>query len=146
MSASDLHSAWARLFVATLASAGIRDVVISPGSRSTPLALAFAQEPRIRKHIVLDERVAAFFALGQARVSGHPSALLCTSGNAGAHYLPAVIEAAQSHVPMLIVTADRPWEDYDCEAANTICQVKYFWFFACHFLGHCLPDPTRFML
>ena len=78
MSASDLHSAWARLFVSTLASAGIRDVVVSPGSRSTPLALAFAQELRIRKHVVLDERVAAFFALGQARVSGLPSALLCT--------------------------------------------------------------------
>ena len=72
---SDLHSAWARLFVSSLASAGVKDVVISPGSRSTPLALAFAAESRLRKHIVLDERVAAFFALGQARLSGLPSAL-----------------------------------------------------------------------
>ena len=142
MSASDLHSAWARLFVSTLASAGIRDVVVSPGSRSTPLALAFAQEPRIRKHIVLDERVAAFFALGQARVSGRPSALLCTSGTAGAHYLPAVIEAAQSHVPMLIVTADRPWEDYDCAAAQTIDQLKLFGNFARHYAELGLPDPA----
>jgi 2-succinyl-5-enolpyruvyl-6-hydroxy-3-cyclohexene-1-carboxylate synthase len=67
VSASDLHSAWARLFVSTLASAGIRDVVVSPGSRSTPLALAFAQELRIRKHVVLDERVAALLCAGTGK-------------------------------------------------------------------------------
>ncbi|HMY59804.1 MAG TPA: thiamine pyrophosphate-binding protein, partial [Pseudomonadota bacterium] len=122
----DLHSAWARLFAVSLAKAGVRSVVISPGSRSTPLALAFAAQPTLTTHVIVDERVAGFFALGQARASGLPTVLLCTSGTAGAHYLPALIEASQSHIPLVVVTADRPWEDYDCAAAQTIDQVKLF--------------------
>jgi len=142
MSTSDLHSAWAQLFVSSLVGAGVADVVVSPGSRSTPLALAFAQHPQLNVEVILDERVAAFYALGQARVSGRPSVLLCTSGTAGAHYFPALIEASYSYVPLLVVTADRPWEDYDCAAAQTIDQVKLFGDFVRHYFELGLPDPT----
>lgn len=139
---SDLHTAWARLFVGTLASAGVRDVVISPGSRSTPLSLAAAQDARLRVHVVVDERDAAFFALGQARASGGPSALICTSGTAGAHYLPAAIEASHSHIPLLLITADRPWDAYDAAAPQTIDQVKLFGDAVRHYAELGLPDPA----
>lgn len=134
--------AWARLFVRSLARAGVTDAVLSPGSRSAPLAVALAEEPALRLHVVLDERAAAFFALGQARVTDRPSLLVCTSGTAGAHYFPAVIEAAQSFVPMLVVTADRPWELYDAAAPQTIDQVKLFGDFARHYAELGLPDPA----
>lgn len=140
--ASDLHSAWARLFFSSLASAGLCDVVISPGSRSTPLALAAAAETRLRVHVLIDERDAAFFALGQARRSGRASALLCTSGTAGAHYLPAIIEASQSHVPLLAITADRPWEAYDAASAQTIDQVKLYGDAVRHYAELGLPDAS----
>lgn len=142
MSASDLHSAWSRLFVSSLASAGVADFVVSPGSRSTPLALAVAAEPRLRTQVILDERAAAFFALGQARVNARPTALLCTSGTAGAHYLPAIIEASQSHLPLLLITADRPWEAYDAASAQTIDQVKLFGDHVRHYAELGLPDPS----
>ena len=90
---SNLHLAWARIFVRAATSAGVTEAVLSPGSRSTPLALALASAPGLRLHVVVDERSAAFFALGQARVTGRPSLLVCTSGTAGAHYLPAIIHS-----------------------------------------------------
>ncbi len=139
---SNLHLAWARLFVHAVAAAGVTDAVLSPGSRSTPLAIALAGEPRLRLHVVVDERTAAFFALGQARVTGRPTLLACTSGTAGAHYLPAVIEAAQSFVPLLVVTADRPWELYDAAAPQTIDQVKLFGAFVRHHAELGLPDAA----
>jgi len=123
---TNLHSAWARLFVGALEAAGVRDVVMSPGSRSTPLVLALAHFPALRVHVHVDERVAAFVALGQARATGVPSALLCTSGTAGAHWLPAVIEASLTGVPLVCVTADRPWEAYDCASPQTIDQTDLF--------------------
>ncbi|MBL8632962.1 MAG: 2-succinyl-5-enolpyruvyl-6-hydroxy-3-cyclohexene-1-carboxylic-acid synthase [Myxococcales bacterium] len=135
-----LHSAWAQLFVCSLAKAGVRSVVVSPGSRSTPLAIAFAQHPDLTISVIVDERVAGFFALGQARAVGVPTVLLCTSGTAGAHYLPALIEASQSHIPLLVITADRPWEDYDCAAAQTIDQVKLFGDVVRHYAELGLPD------
>lgn len=141
MSGSDLHSHWARLFIASLASAGVRSVVLSPGSRSTPLALAAAREDRLQLHIVIDERAAAFFALGQARMTGRPSLLICTSGSAAGHYLPAIIEATQSHLPLIAVTADRPWDAYDCASAQTIDQIKIFGDNVRHFAELGLPDP-----
>lgn len=144
-SASNLHIAWARLFIESLVSAGVSDFVISPGSRSTPLVLAVAaaaRAQRVHMHVILDERVAAFFALGQARVRNMPSVLVCTSGTAGAHYLPALIEASQSHVPMIVVTADRPWEDYDAAAAQTIDQVKLFGSHVRHYAELGLPDAS----
>lgn len=126
MSAANLLTEWARLLVGSLAAAGVRDVVLSPGSRSTPFVCAVHAEPRLRCWEVIDERAAGFFALGQARASGRPSLLLCTSGTAGAHYLPAVIEAGAAHLPLIILTADRPFELQDCSAPQTIDQMKLF--------------------
>lgn len=146
MSASNLHIAWARLFVRAAAQAGVSDVVICPGSRSTPLALAAAGDEGIRCHGVIDERAAAFFALGQARVTGRPTMFLCTSGTAGAHAFPAVIEANQSFVPLLLVTADRPWELADVQAPQTIDQLKLFGGHVRHFAELGLPDPSPLAL
>ena len=117
---------WARALVRGLCGDGaVCDVVVSPGSRSTPLVVAFAAE-RVRAHVVLDERAAAFFALGLARTSGRPVALVCTSGSAPAHYLPAVIEAAASCVPLILLTADRPADLQGVGAAQTVDQVHLF--------------------
>ncbi len=113
-------------FAGTLASLGVRDVVISPGSRSTPLAVTFHAHPALRTHIQLDERSAGFFALGQARASGRPSVLICTSGTAAANYLPAVVEANHSCVPMIVCSADRPPELRDWGAGQTIDQVGIY--------------------
>ncbi|MCC6556618.1 MAG: 2-succinyl-5-enolpyruvyl-6-hydroxy-3-cyclohexene-1-carboxylic-acid synthase [Polyangiaceae bacterium] len=140
--ASNLHGAWARLFLRAASQAGARDVVLCPGSRSTPLALAAAESADLRLHPVVDERAAAFFALGQARVTGRPSLLVCTSGTAGAHALPAVIEASQSFLPLVVITADRPWELADAAAPQTIDQVKLFGDHARWSVELGLPDPS----
>ena len=108
------------------ADLGLRHAVISPGSRSTPLATAFAVEDRITCHVVHDERSAGFFALGIAKQSGIPAALICTSGTAAANYLPAVVEASQARVPLLVLTADRPPELRGVGAPQTIDQVGIY--------------------
>ena len=113
-------------FAGQLAALGVRDVVISPGSRSTPLSLAFHAHPALRTHIQLDERSAGFFALGQAKASGRPSVLICTSGTAAANYLPAVVEANHACVPMIVCTADRPPELRGWGAGQTIDQVGMY--------------------
>ena len=117
---------WCRLLVRALVDAGVSDVVVSPGSRSTPLVLALAETAGLRMHAVIDERAAGFFALGMARVSGRTTALVCTSGSAGAHYFPAVIEAAAARLPVLVLTADRPPELQHCGASQTIDQTRLF--------------------
>jgi 2-succinyl-5-enolpyruvyl-6-hydroxy-3-cyclohexene-1-carboxylate synthase len=121
----DLQLAHARALFTGLAKAGVTDVVLSPGSRSTPLVLA-ALEAHLRCHDVIDERSAAFFALGQARVTGRPSVVVATSGTAGAHHLPAAIEACASFMPLILMTADRPAELQSCGALQTIDQLKLF--------------------
>lgn len=113
-------------FACALVDAGVREVAISPGSRNTPLTAAAIAHPGLRCHAIVDERSAAFFALGQAKVTGRPSVALCTSGSAGAHYLPAMVEAAHAFAPLVVVTADRPPELQDAGAAQTIDQVKLF--------------------
>ena len=123
---ANLLAEWSALLLDGLAAAGVTDVVVSPGSRSTPLVLAAHAHPRLRLWDAIDERAAAFFALGQARVSGRPSLLLCTSGSAGAHYLPAVIEADAAYLPLLVLTADRPLELQACAAPQTIDQIKLY--------------------
>jgi 2-succinyl-5-enolpyruvyl-6-hydroxy-3-cyclohexene-1-carboxylate synthase len=122
----DPQTEWARLVVRSFAEAGVRDVVVSPGARVVPFVLALAAEPRLRVHDVVDERAAAFFALGQARLTGRPSLLMCTSGSAPAHYLPAVIEAKHSLTPLLVLSADRAVESHRCGAQQTIEQVELY--------------------
>ncbi|MBX6353103.1 MAG: 2-succinyl-5-enolpyruvyl-6-hydroxy-3-cyclohexene-1-carboxylic-acid synthase [Thermoflavifilum sp.] len=113
-------------FVGELSRAGVRDVCLSPGSRSTPLAVACARHPEMRVWTLLDERAAGFFALGLAKVRRQPVLLVCTSGTAAANYLPAVVEAAMSRVPLLLVTADRPPELHGIGSNQTIDQLKLF--------------------
>ncbi len=121
-----IQTIWSELLVATLADAGISTCVLSPGSRSTPLIAALAGEPRLELVTIIDERAAAFFALGIARATNRPAALVCTSGTAGAHYLPAVIEASLAGIPLVVITADRPPELQACGASQTIDQVHLF--------------------
>ncbi len=109
-----------------LASRGLRHAIICPGSRSTPLAVAFANHDLIRTWILIDERSASFFALGMARQLHAPVAILCTSGTAAANFLPAVVEARLSRIPLIILTADRPPELRDWGAAQTIDQVNLY--------------------
>jgi 2-succinyl-5-enolpyruvyl-6-hydroxy-3-cyclohexene-1-carboxylate synthase len=113
-------------FVGALADLGLEHVALSPGSRNTPLSLAFLIEPRITTHTVLDERSGGFFALGAAKASGLPVAVVSTSGTATANYHPAVIEAASSRTPLLVLTADRPPELRGSGANQTIDQTKMF--------------------
>ena len=116
----------ATIFVNGLAQAGLTAVVISPGSRSTPLTLAFEAHPGIETFLHLDERGAGFYALGMALASDKPVALVCTSGTAVANYFPAIVEAQMSQVPLLILTGDRPHELRHSGANQTIDQVKIF--------------------
>jgi len=120
------NSLWSSVLAETLARLGLRHAVISPGSRSAPLAFAFARHPRIEAIPVLDERSAGFFALGLARQHRRPAALVCTSGTAAANLLPAVIEAHESGVPLLVLTADRPPEMRACAAGQAIDQQKLY--------------------
>ena len=120
------NALWASVCVETLSRAGVRRAVISPGSRSTPLTIALARHPEIQATPVLDERSAAFFALGMAKATLEPVVLLCTSGTAGANYFPAIIEAHESGVPLIVITADRPPELRACASGQTIDQQKLF--------------------
>ena len=120
------NTVWASILAETLKRLGLTTAIICPGSRSTPLAVAFAQQDQIDTIPVLDERSAAFFALGIARATGQPVILVCTSGTAGANFYPAVIEARESRVPLLVLTADRPPELRDCHSGQTIDQQKLY--------------------
>src|SRR5262249_32663227 len=103
-----VQTIWAELVATSLPDAGVTRCVVSPGSRSTPLVAALAREARLELTTLIDERTAAFFALGAARATGAPIALVCTSGTAAAHYLPAIIEASMAGVPLIALTTDRP--------------------------------------
>ena len=122
----NLNTLWASILVETLSRLGLTHTVISPGSRSTPLTLAFATHSSIEAIPVLDERSAAFFALGIAKRTHLPVALVCTSGTAGANFYPAVIEAKESRIPLLILTADRPVELRHCHSGQTIDQTRLY--------------------
>src|SRR4051812_1709025 len=141
VTAANAGHAFATVVADELVRHGVTDVVLAPGSRSTPLALAFAEDSRIRLHVRIDERSAAFTAVGVARVSGRVVPLLCTSGTAAAEFHAAVLEADESRVPLLVLTADRPPELRGVGANQTLDQIKLYggavrWF---HEMG--VPEP-----
>ncbi|MCD8482950.1 MAG: 2-succinyl-5-enolpyruvyl-6-hydroxy-3-cyclohexene-1-carboxylic-acid synthase [Verrucomicrobia bacterium] len=142
-SLSNANSFWGAYVAAVLASLEVGVVVISPGSRSTPLTFACARQEGLQCLSVLDERSAGFIALGAARASRRPSVLICTSGSAAAHYLPAVIEAHESGVPLIVLTADRPAEARFCRSGQTIDQQRIFGEFVCFASEWPLPEVTE---
>lgn len=139
--AQTLHT-YVGAFVDELARAGLTDVCLAPGSRSAPLAYLFAARPDLKLWTHLDERAAGFFALGLAKTTRRPAALVCTSGTAAANFLPAVVEAHLARVPLLVLTADRPPELRDTGAPQTIDQVRLYGGFAKWFVDMLLPEAT----
>ncbi|MDC3418284.1 2-succinyl-5-enolpyruvyl-6-hydroxy-3-cyclohexene-1-carboxylic-acid synthase [Aquibacillus salsiterrae] len=131
-------------FIDELYQSGLTDVVISPGSRSTPLAMTFAEHPNIHHWINLDERSAAFFALGMAKQLRKPVAIVCTSGTAAANYFPAIVEAYYARVPLVVLTADRPHELRDVGAPQAIDQINLYGKHVKWFQEMALPDSTLF--
>ena len=126
MDMTNRNTALASAFVEELARCGLRHAVISPGSRSTPLALALWRQTEIETTVIVDERSAAFFALGVAQASGAPVAILCTSGTAAANLHPAICEADHAAVPLIALTADRPPELRGIGAGQAIDQLKLY--------------------
>ena len=140
MAAPNRNTLWAETFVDELARAGLKTACIAPGSRSTPLTVAFANHPDIIVYSLLDERGAAFFALGSALATGHPAALVCTSGTATANFYPAIIEADSASVPLLVLTTDRPHELRHSGANQTVDQVKLYGDHVRWFVDAALPE------
>ncbi len=136
----NLNTLWASVLVETLVRCGLKTAIVCPGSRSAPLTIAFAQHPDIDAIPVLDERSASFFALGIAKQTHRPVVLVCTSGTAGANFYPAVIEARESRVPLLVLTADRPLELRDCNAGQAIDQQKLFGDFVNYYCELAIPE------
>jgi len=126
MSVASASFACATALVDALAAGGVRHACLSPGSRSTPLALAFARDDRVTVHVHIDERSAAFFGLGLTGTTSAPVALVCTSGTAAVEYHPAIVEASHSRVPLLALTADRPPRVRGTGANQTIDQVELY--------------------
>jgi len=143
---SNINSAWGALAMEVLVRLGVETAVLSPGSRSTPLTLAAARNPKLEAIPVLDERTAGFFALGLAKRTHKPVVLVCTSGSAVVNYYPAVLEASMSGTPLLLLTADRPAELRDCSAGQTIDQVKVFGGLVRFFHEVSLPEANPDML
>ena len=135
--------AYVGAFVDELQRVGVRNVVICPGSRSTPLAMAFAEHPKMRTWMHVDERSAAYFGLGMAKRLRQPVALLCTSGTAAANFLPAIVEAKLTHVPLLVLTADRPHELRDNGAPQSIDQNRLYGTYVKWFVEVALPEATN---
>ena len=126
MDTTNRNTALASAFVEELARCGVRHAVLSPGSRSTPLAVALWRQPAIEVSVIVDERSAGFFALGAAQATRRPVAVLCTSGTAAANLHPAVAEADEAAVPLIVLTADRPPELRGIGAGQTIDQLKIY--------------------
>jgi 2-succinyl-5-enolpyruvyl-6-hydroxy-3-cyclohexene-1-carboxylate synthase len=136
----DLNTRWAAVIVDELVKNGVAVFHVSPGNRNVPLIAALTREPRARIRIALDERGGAYCALGHARATGRPAAVVCTSGSALANYLPAVIEAHRDELPLIVLSADRPPELIDSDANQTIRQVGVFGGFCRMLLD--LPCPA----
>jgi 2-succinyl-5-enolpyruvyl-6-hydroxy-3-cyclohexene-1-carboxylate synthase len=137
---------FAAALIDELARAGVREVCICPGSRSTALAIAAAQHTSLRCWSQIDERSAGFFAVGAAKATRAPAALICTSGTAAANFYPAVIEAYHAHVPLIVLTADRPPELREWGAGQTIDQVHLYGTHVRWFAEAAIPDGDPRML
>lgn len=124
--AAELQTEWARLLIDSFVQSGVGDAVISPGSRSTPFVVAALEHDGLRCTSAIDERSAAHYALGQARSTLRPSLLVCTSGSAAANYFPAVVEASEAGVPLIVLSADRPPELHRCGSNQTTDQLGLF--------------------
>lgn len=146
MNRSQAMYVYLNAFIEELSRNGLRHVVYCPGSRSTPLAMRLVEHPRIRCWLHLDERSAAFFALGMAKRLREPVALLCTSGTAAVNFAPAVVEAHYSHVPLVVLTADRPPELRDAGAPQTIDQVHLYGRHVRWFMEMALPETSPELL
>lgn len=133
-------------FIDELTHQGVHDIVISPGSRSTPLAMLAVENKHVREWILVDERSASYFALGLAKQTNRPVALICTSGTAAANYYPAVIEASHGRVPLIVLTADRPHELRDVGAPQAMNQLNLYGDFVKQFYEMSLPEATDAML
>ncbi|ENZ5626565.1 2-succinyl-5-enolpyruvyl-6-hydroxy-3-cyclohexene-1-carboxylic-acid synthase [Enterococcus hirae] len=127
-------------FIHGLKESGLKEMVISPGSRSTPLALLAYRDPEINCYINVDERSAAFFALGLAKAQKEPVGLICTSGTAAANYYPAICEAEASNVPLVVLTADRPPEAQGVGAPQTMDQQHLYGSHVKKYIGMALPE------
>ncbi len=146
MGENDGLTAFIASFVDELTKVGVVEAVISPGSRSTPLAYTLASHPNMNVWMNVDERSAAFFALGMAKEKNKPVVLLCTSGTAAANYLPAVVEAHISRVPLIVLTADRPHELRDIGAPQVIDQLDLYGSHTKLFIEMAVPENTDRML
>jgi 2-succinyl-5-enolpyruvyl-6-hydroxy-3-cyclohexene-1-carboxylate synthase len=136
------NTLWCSVLVETLARLGLREAVVAPGSRSAPLTFALARHPGVEAIPVLDERSAGFLALGLAKQHRRPVALVCTSGTAAANFLPAVVEAHEGGVPLVVLTADRPPELRDCHSGQTIDQLKIYGGYVNFQHELAVPEPT----
>ncbi|PLT32194.1 2-succinyl-5-enolpyruvyl-6-hydroxy-3-cyclohexene-1-carboxylic-acid synthase [Bacillus sp. V5-8f] len=139
-------TAYTASFIDELALNHVKHVVVSPGSRSTPLALMLAEHPDITVHINIDERSAGFFALGLAKALREPVGMVCTSGTATANYYPAIIEAYYSRVPLIVLTADRPHELRDVGAPQAINQIHLYGKHVKWFVEMALPEESEEMV
>mgnify|MGYP002630113250 CR=1 FL=1 len=137
---AELNEILGQALAQSLSLTGVEHVVLSPGARSTPLTLGVAQIKALQKHIIIDERAAAYFAMGIGKASQLPACLISTSGTAVANYFPAVIEANQSQTPLLILTADRPPELQNVGANQTILQKDMYSAFVKYNLTLTPPD------
>lgn len=142
MNHQETLTAYTSAFVDELSRVNIKHAVISPGSRSTPISMLLAKHPNIEVHVNLDERSAAFFALGLAKVTGEPVAIVCTSGTAAANYFPAIIEAHYSRIPLVVITADRPHELREVGAPQAIDQIHLYGKYVKWFCEMALPEMT----
>lgn len=139
-------TSYLRYLIAGLKQGGVRQVVISPGSRSTPLALLVKREKDLQYFVAVDERSAGFLALGLAKSSQQPVALLCTSGTAAANFYPAICEAEASNVPLVVLTSDRPPELRNVGAPQTMSQNQLYAAHVKFFVELALPESTPLML
>jgi 2-succinyl-5-enolpyruvyl-6-hydroxy-3-cyclohexene-1-carboxylate synthase len=133
-------------FVDELVQVGVTEAIVSPGSRSTPMAILMAEHPDMNVTINIDERSSAFYALGVAKATKKPVAILCTSGTAAANYFPAIVEAYYSRVPLIVLTADRPHELRDIGAPQAIDQNQLYGNHAKWFVEMSLPENSEQML